>query len=78
MQSLKENHKLTVSSVMPSSVKNASLLTRACKNSLSMQSLPLTDMKQDLAEERAAISHTESTNKTTPNIRSFFRRRSPR
>ena len=32
----------------------------------------LTDMKQDLAEERAAISHTESTNKTTPNIKKLL------
>ena len=32
----------------------------------------LMDMKQDLAEERAAISHTESTNKTTPNIKKLL------
>ena len=32
----------------------------------------LTDMEQDLAEERAAISHTESTNKTTPNIKKLL------
>ena len=32
----------------------------------------LTDMKQDLAEERAVISHTESTYKTTPNIKKLL------
>ena len=32
----------------------------------------LTDMEQDLAEERATISHTESTNKTTPNIKKLL------
>ena len=32
----------------------------------------LADMKQDLAEERATISRTESTNKTTPNIKKLL------
>ena len=32
-------------------------------------------MKQDLAEEKAVISHTKSTNKTTPNIKMLLQKK---